>query len=68
MEAVGRARVGVVVTGVHRAKVLAVTDRVVLVAVAGPDAVTAVDVEMAVDVGAIAKRGRWALASVSSPS
>lgn len=65
----GRARVGAVVTGVHRARVLAVTDRaVVLVAVAGPDAVTAVGVEMAVDAGAIVKRAPWALASASSPS
>ncbi|NVI99714.1 MULTISPECIES: hypothetical protein [unclassified Myxococcus] len=67
MEAVGRARVGVVVTGVHRARVLAVTDRVVVLAVVvAQDVATAVGVETAVDAGAM--RAPWAPVSASSPS
>ena len=63
----GRARVGVVVTGVHRARVLAVTDRVVVLAVVvAQDVATAVGVETAVVAGA--KRARWAPVSASSPS
>lgn len=65
----GRARVGVVVTGVHRARVRAVTGRVVVLAAeAVLDAATAVGGEMAVDAGAIAKRARWGPVSASSPS
>ncbi len=63
----GRARVGVVVTGVHRARVLAVTDRVVVLAVVVAQAVaTAVGVETAADAGAM--RALWAPVSASSPS
>lgn len=56
----GRARVGVVVTGVHRARVLAVTARVVVL--------VAVGVETAAVAGVIAKRAPWAPVSASSPS
>ncbi len=65
----GRARVGVVVTGVHRARVLAVTDRVVDSAGGVAQAAAkAVGVATAVDAGGIAKRARWAPVSASSPS
>ncbi|AKQ65106.1 hypothetical protein A176_002018 [Myxococcus hansupus] len=65
----GRARVGAVVTGVHRARVLAVTDRVVdLVGGVVQDAAKAVGVATDVDAGVIVKRARWAPVSASSPS
>ncbi|ATB49118.1 hypothetical protein MYMAC_004757 [Corallococcus macrosporus DSM 14697] len=65
----GLARAGAVVTGVHRARVRAVTGRVVvLAAVAVPVVAAAVGVETAVAAGAIAKRARWGPVSASSPS